>query len=279
MKKNNVLNDQFYTKRNVAKFCISNILNIRSYSSIIEPSAGTGTFSSNFSKNIFAYDIEPKGKYIKKQDFFKLNFQKKWGKKILFLGNPPFGKRSVLAKKFIKHAIELNAETIAFILPNTFKKNTNQKYTLFPKNWKLVKIVDIGDNAFYIMNNSVHVTYHVPCSFFIWTKNTNKDYIKTKDLRHLEKAFPPKEFSFLKRGDKTADFVFNGNSAKIRSVSDVTNSKAEHYIRVSKKKDVKFIKEKFKLLKFDNLSSVNGGNYWINQTEIIRAWNSLMGVK
>lgn len=39
--------------------------------------------------------------------------------------NPPFGVRSTLAKTFIKHSINLGAETIAFILPKTFNKRLN----------------------------------------------------------------------------------------------------------------------------------------------------------
>ena len=42
----------------------------------------------------------------------------------------------------------------------------------------------------------------------------------------------PKEFMFLPRGSKDADFVINGNSGKIKKVSEVTNSKSEHYIRI-----------------------------------------------
>ena len=124
-----VAKDQFYTNEDIAKICISKISNLHNYSSIIEPSAGIGSFSKNL-KNVFAYDLDPKSKLIKKQDFLLLKQKKQWGNKILFIGNPPFGKRSSLAKQFIKKAIELNATTIAFILPDTFNKSSNQKYSL-----------------------------------------------------------------------------------------------------------------------------------------------------
>ena len=47
-----IFNDQFYTTDLIAKRCIDKIPNLNEYSSIIEPSAGTGSFSKNF-KNIF----------------------------------------------------------------------------------------------------------------------------------------------------------------------------------------------------------------------------------
>lgn len=263
-----VTNDQFYTKQDVANKCIKCCLPFK-YDTIIEPSAGCGSFSKLL-PNSLAYDLDPKDEKIEKQDFLKLNFNSQWGKKILFIGNPPFGKRSLLAKKFIKHAIELNATTIAFILPDTFRKSTNQKFTLFPKQWNLIKINKLPDNSFFVFQNNKKIFYHVPCSFFIWTKNENLKK-RFKNLRILPSTKFPKEFKFLKRGDKNADFVINGNTGKVKNVSEVSNPKAEHYIYINErnKQNIKKMKRKFEKLKFDHFSSVNGGNYWINQNEII----------
>jgi hypothetical protein len=72
----NVFNDQFYTKISIAKKCLIKIPNLHIYSSIIEPSAGTGSFTQNL-KNVFAYDLDPKNNSIKKQDFLLLKQNKK----------------------------------------------------------------------------------------------------------------------------------------------------------------------------------------------------------
>lgn len=63
--------DQFYTPPKEAKRLIS-LLNLNLYDTIIEPSAGTGSFSLNIKHpNVIAYDIDPKHKSIKKQDYLK----------------------------------------------------------------------------------------------------------------------------------------------------------------------------------------------------------------
>jgi phospholipid N-methyltransferase len=96
-------------KPEVAKKCVealSNIIKFEKYNTIIEPSAGSGVFSDMFLEfkdlNTLSYDIEPKQDYIKKQDFLKLNTNFLEKNKVLTIGNPPFGRQSSLAKKFIK---------------------------------------------------------------------------------------------------------------------------------------------------------------------------------
>ena len=100
--------DKFYTKEQVAKRLIRKTLRLDEFDSVIEPSAGKGSFSNNIS-NVIAFDIAPENNSIFQQDFLKLT-DVGFGKK-LFIGNPPFGKRSILAKDFIRKAIELDADT------------------------------------------------------------------------------------------------------------------------------------------------------------------------
>lgn len=138
--------DKFYTSPEVAKECISLVPDLETYSLIIEPSAGNGAFSNNL--NCLAFDIAPEAKGIQKQDWLKVApFSKK---SILVIGNPPFGNRSCLAKAFIKHSQKIGAETIAFILPDTFSKLSNQSFALFPKEWKLIVEYKLeGEKSFF----------------------------------------------------------------------------------------------------------------------------------
>ena len=92
--------DKFYTQKEVAKECIELIPNIDTYDVIIEPSAGSGSFSSQL--KCIAYDIEPEGENIIQQDWLTTEPRKE--KHILVIGNPPFGARSALAKSFIRHS-------------------------------------------------------------------------------------------------------------------------------------------------------------------------------
>ena len=250
--------DKFYTQYNVATECINLIPDLDSYDLIIEPSAGNGSFSKQL--NCIAYDIEPEDSSIIKEDWF--NITKPNYNHILVVGNPPFGSRSTLAKNFIKHAREIGAETIAFILPDTFSKLSNQSKTLFPENWRLIVEHKLSNSNFIIENNK---NYFVPCSFYVWTRRPG-----TINLRQVKEE-KVDDFEFLSRGDKNADFSINGNSGKIKEIKDITNSKAEHYIK-AKNKSVEELKTIFSKLNYQTISSVNGGNYWIGQQEILKAY-------
>ena len=252
--------DKFYTKNEVAKECIELIPEIDTYDLIIEPSAGNGSFSSQL--NCIAYDIEPEDENIIKEDWF--NVKPFTQKHILIVGNPPFGPRSVLAKNFIKHARKVGAETIAFILPDTFSKLSNQSKTLFPDNWRLIIEHKLSDCNFTTEDGK---DYFVPCSFYVWTSREG-----TLNLRQVKEKTTD-DFIFLPRGDLNADFVVNGNSGKIKNVEDVTNSKAEHYIK-AKSIDSDKLRLIFSQLDYNKFSSVNGGNFWIGQQEILKAYNS-----
>ena len=251
--------DKFYTSKEVAKECINLVPEINTYDLIVEPSAGNGSFSSQL--NCIAYDIAPENENIIKEDWF--NVKPFSEKHILIIGNPPFGPRSSLAKKFIKHAQKVGAETIAFILPDTFSKLSNQSKSLFPDNWRLIVEHKLNNCNFITEDNK---NYFVPCTFYVWTSREGE--INLRQIK--EKATD--DFIFLPRGDLNADFVVNGNSGKVKEIKDVTNSKAEHYIK-AKSVNPETLWQIFSQLDYNKFSSVNGGNFWIGQQEILKAYN------
>lgn len=253
--------DKFYTPVETAKTCISLIPNISQYDLIIEPSAGCGNFSSQL--NCIAYDLEPAAENIIQQDWLILNKLPTSFSHCLVIGNPPFGARSATAKAFIKQAQKLGAETIAFILPNTFSKLSNQSVSLFSNIWSLIVEQPLENSNFILPNGK---NYFVPCSFYIWTKQPS-----SINLRQV-KAPRTDDFVFCLRGSADADFSINGNSGKVKEISEITNPKAEHYIR-AKNKTPQELKEIFSKLNFSFFSSVNGGNAWIGQQEILKAYD------
>lgn len=253
--------DKFYTQVEVAKECIDLVPDLNTYDLIIEPSAGSGNFSSQL--DCIAYDIEPEGDNIIKQDWLTTEPIK--DKHILVIGNPPFGTRSNLAKAFIRHSQAIGAETIAFILPDIFSKLSNQSVSLFPKNWKLIVEHKLSNSNFTIQESTK--PYYVPCTFYVWTKRDS-----SINLRQI-KVETSEDFEFLPRGDENADFTINGNSGKVKELYEITNSKAEHYIK-AKKKSAEELKKIFKSLNYTFLSSVNGNNAWIGQQEILKAYVS-----
>ena len=188
--KNRTVTDQFYTKTDVSLKCIEVFLEhikVNDKDILIEPSAGTGSFSNYFKQNeynIHAFDIEPKQDYIKESDFLELDTSDFKNKNVHCIGNPPFGKQSSLAKKFIKKNATF-CNTISFILPKSFRKNSYQK--CFPLNFHLVKEVDLDKNSFVIDGK----THNVPCVFQIWVK-------KDED-RYIEPIHKENGFNFVKK--------------------------------------------------------------------------------
>ena len=88
--------DKYYTDTKLAEGLIEDTLNFigkDKINTIIEPSAGNGSFSNylydNYSNSykILAYDIEPENDTIIKQDYLKLNLL--YNDKCLIIGNPP----------------------------------------------------------------------------------------------------------------------------------------------------------------------------------------------
>ena len=123
--------DRFFTKPEIAIQCINFISNIDTYDCIIEPSAGNGSFSTQL-LNCFAYihglsnlkdlisaDENSVGITFDKLDKKQFNEYKN----ILVIGNPPFGQQNTLAIRFFNEAAKF-ANTIAFILPLSFKKDS-----------------------------------------------------------------------------------------------------------------------------------------------------------
>lgn len=177
--KNRNITDQFYTKKDVSSKCIKlflDTININDNDIILEPSAGEGSFSDYFKQNnynIDSYDIDPKKDYIQKENFLTFDTNIYDNKNVHSIGNPPFGKQSSLAKKFIKKNA-LFCKSISFILPKSFRKDSFQKS--FPPHFHLIKEIDLEKNAFTINDKS----HHVPCVFQIWIKKDHERFIQPK---------------------------------------------------------------------------------------------------
>lgn len=177
--------DQFYTKPEIAKKFYNYIENNYSLNNyfLFEPSAGKGSFSSLFHTNSLAIDLEPKSIDIIKKDFFditKIDFNTNLP--IFTIGNPPFGKNSSLALKFLNKSSEYSS-FIAFVLPKTFKKDSF--INKINKQLHLVFEEDLPDFSFEHQEQS----YNVPCIFQIWKKEENIREIKKQKKESLIFSF------------------------------------------------------------------------------------------
>lgn len=247
--------DKFYTRPQVARFVVDLIPELDSYVDIVEPSAGSGAFLRALPARACGYDISPEAEGIVSADWLRTVLTPERG---LLVGNPPFGRRSALAKAFIAHGIRLGFETVAFILPATFRKLTMQK--VFPEDWKLIVDAELPDDVFVHPDGEIRI----PCVFQVWTRREG-----IVNLRRL--ATPqPDAFAFLPRGSAGADLCLNGNSGRVRRPHEITNSKAEHYIKANG--DADELATRLRALDLNFHSSVSGGVSWVSKEEIRDAW-------
>lgn len=114
--------DEYYTNPELAERIVKLVdqkCNLNNFDLIIQPSAGNGSFLPYLpAEKTKAYDINPQHPDIIEQDFLELQLKTN-PQKTLVIGNPPFGKGSKLAMKFLKKSLQL-ADTVVFILPKTF---------------------------------------------------------------------------------------------------------------------------------------------------------------
>ena len=179
--------DRFYTKSSVVDALLKEIT-IKDYDVVVEPSAGTGSWSSKIDDCV-AIDISPEHPDIMKGNFLEDDFlfnKMKEENKILVIGNPPFGRIGNKAIKFINKAAEF-ADTIAFILPRSFRKESLQRR--IHKNLWLIKDVDLFEESCFIFNGE---DYFAPCVFQVWEHREEERDVSVKKIE-------PVGFSYVKR--------------------------------------------------------------------------------
>jgi hypothetical protein len=121
--------DQFFTKKHIASYCHGSLLKIMkdhgedtSTFHFIEPSAGAGVFFDLLPKaRRVGIDIAPMRPDFVQQDF--LDWDPSPSKrKIVVVGNPPFGYRAWLALAFVNRAAEFS-DYVGMILPMAFQSD------------------------------------------------------------------------------------------------------------------------------------------------------------
>jgi predicted RNA methylase len=185
----------------------------------------------------------------------------KLGQNIHIIGNPPFGRQSSLAIKFIKKSCEF-CNSISFILPKSFKKDSLKK--TFPLNFHLIIERDLPDNSFLVNG----IEYNVPCIFQIWKKNTyNRDI-----LEKLE----PSNFIFVKKTDDP-DISFRrvGVNAGIIDTNIESKSIQSHYfIKFTNKKSIAHNIRQLSKIKYDFNNTVGPNS--ISKQELIAKFNIVL---
>lgn len=267
LKRNTI--DKYYTKHSVVKQCIKIIkkhINISDDDLIIEPSAGNGSFIEKIKKlsnNYKFYDLEPEHDEIYKQDFLELDYEKlkKEYKNIHIIGNPPFGRQASLAIKFIKKCC-LFSNTISFILPKSFKKDSMKKY--FDEHYHLIYEIDLLENSFLVNN----IESDVPCIFQIWQYK--------KEIRKKVDKKEPLNFRFVKKDDNP-EISFRRVGVNAGTIMKEINDKSfqsHYFIKFTNDKTIDENIEKLKFINFNFNNTV--GPKSISKQELIEEFNKLL---
>ena len=267
LKRNTI--DKYYTNDVVVELCLNLVkkyIKITSEDLIIEPSAGNGSFIEkikSLTNNFEFYDLEPEHEEIVQQDYLLYDYNniKSIFDKIHIIGNPPFGRQSSLAIKFIKKSCEF-CNSISFILPKSFKKDSLKKS--FPLDFHLIFEMDLPEKSFLVDGKE----HNVETIFQIWEKKSYK--------RDIIKKLEPFNFIFVAKTENP-DISFRRvgvNAGTIDIKTDKKSIQSHYFIKFTNKKNIREnIKQLSKIVyEFNNTV----GPRSISKQELIKEFNKVL---
>lgn len=248
--------DQFFTKKEVAQKYYDKMLVFLKEEGInideclfIEPSAGDGSFFELLPPaNRIGLDIYPMCEDIKQADFLSWEMPTT-DKKVIFIGNPPFGYRGWLALSFMNHAA-IYADYIFFVLPMSFQSDGKGSPKYRVQGMRLIYSEHLPSDSFYEPDGKL---CKVNALWQVWKKGENKrldtsicsDYIElfTVDQRKerlcgqekmkyadyfLQRTYYSIQPGLVKDFSKVKyvcgyGMIFKKNKKKIKKILDSTN--------------------------------------------------------
>ncbi len=255
--------DQYFTKTAVVDVCLKAVGNLGRYDCVIEPAAGSGAFYHRINhKNKIGLDIEPTDSQFLRQNWLTYVVDPS-NASVLVVGNPPYGRYHRLSTAFIAHATAfLNVQTVAFVLPNAYRKHTRQR--VLPLDFRIVSITGLGKNAFELDGED----YHVPTSFFVFDRS------KGKDLRtDLSPVAGTTDFEFSSSRDFDL-FVFGAAPQKITNTPTPNNR--GHYLKTQM--DPEELAMRIRSVDWRGNSCATGGVYWLTKREFATQYADYHGV-
>lgn len=279
--------DKFYTNPKVSDYLVEKIFS--KFPSLkqrffIEPSAGSGNFVNSLIKNgvknekIFAIDIEPSENNknnIQKGDYLTTKID--YSDKNAIIGNPPFGKKSELALKFLNKSLT-ESDFVAMILPNSFKRFSVQKKV--DKRAMLILEIALEKNAFLVNNRE----YDVNSVFQIWVMPNFKSYASNKRIKNNTVIKSDDFDTFLHNNTQKTLRFFNQKKyqwdfAVHRQGYYDYNKKITNQAQLKKNNQYVFIKIKnpiskeiFDLIDFNKLSKSNTITPGFSLTDLIKEY-------
>lgn len=254
--------DQFYTRPEVAAWCVDLTLKIvgsfkKSEALYIEPSAGAGAFLDVLPHPRLGIDVAPAQKHaeIIKGDFLQWAPSRQEKRKIIVVGNPPFGKNASMALRFLNHAASF-AHYVAFILPRTFEKRSLQ--ARIQEGWELAYQAEMNPDSFLHEG----LPYKVPVVFQIWKKTGLGRKARSSQMTHPD-------FVFVKKPSE-ADFAFQrvGARAGLVSKEGLKKSPQSHYFIKAKSKKIN-VMAILSRIDWTSIKHRTAGNPSIGKAELI----------
>jgi predicted RNA methylase len=264
LKRNTI--DKYYTKDTVVDLCLNIVkhsIQINADDVIIEPSAGNGSFIAgikSLTSNYKFYDLEPENGEIIKQDYFLYDHHATTSGRTHVIGNPPFGRQSSLAIKFIKKSCEF-CNSLSFILPKSFKKDSLKK--TFPAYFHLIVEIDLPDKSFMVDG----IEHDVPCIFQVWEKKDVK--------RTMTEKVVPKHFMFVEKTD-SPDISFRrvGVNAGMIDTNIDKSVQSHYFIKFTNHTSINDNIEMLKVVTFNHNNTV--GPRSISKQELIKEFNKVL---
>ncbi len=250
--------DQYFTKPQVVRRCLAQLGSLSRFDLVIEPSAGNGVFLDAIKHpNKIGIDIDPQHPDVIQADWFKYEVDEGCGS-ALVIGNPPYGQYHKLSSAFIRRAMLFhNIHTVAFILPNVYRKHTRQR--IIPQYWRIASITDLGRDCFTLDGRD----YHVPTSFFVFDKSPGVDL----RIKHPSVVTGTRDFDFS--GPQDFDvFVFGASPRKV--IQSPTSNNRGYYLK--SKIPVPLLIERIKNVEWKGNSCANGGVFWLTKYEFVEQY-------
>jgi hypothetical protein len=257
----------------------------------LEPSVGEGCFFDLLpdDKRI-GVDISPLRSDVIQSDYLQYPLPPR---KIIVIGNPPFGHRGVTALDFINHS--QRAEYVCFILPMFFESKGKGSIKYRVKGFHLIHSERLPKHSFYIP--ATHKTVDVKCVFQIWSKkhkspneefswynNKHKepfaDILKVYTVSLAKNRECGKKWIFDKKADFYISSTFHTHISIVKSFDEVKYKSGVAIVFTTKDEEIK--KSIKKLLETTNwnqyASLATNSCYHIGKSNIFQVLKQLRSI-
>lgn len=275
--------DQFYTQSHVAKQCLAFLeqhvpAKVYKKAVFLEPSAGAGSFFDILPANKYGFDLQPKHTAVHQQNFLDFSIdtlsavaREEVTGPVITVGNPPFGKNSSLALKFINIAANFSAY-VAFILPNTFRKDS--MVNKIDRHLHLVAELPLDKNSFEFEGQP----YDVPCVFQVWERRAAERPLTEKALSHEDFAFvgkdEPHDFA-IRRVGGLAGKVITPDVANYSSYSPASH----YYIKAAPSKRKECLAILRDEIDWASVKYNTAGNPSVSKRELVALYSKALAVR